>query len=87
MNEIHEKLAVWARLSKECDQMKSRLLSAGPADGEKLDKSSIAAEFLALQARTQAAFKDASDAIRCNERARPAGNSLHRGGQPMALGG
>lgn len=87
MNEIHEKLAVWARLSKECEQMKSRLLSADPAGGAQLDKRAIEAEFLALQARTAAAFKDASEAIRCNERARLAGNSLRRGGQQLALGG
>jgi hypothetical protein len=82
MNEIHEKLAVWARLSKECEQLRSRL--AG--EQAQLDSNPIAAEFVALQARTDAAFKDASEAIRRTESARqPMANSSRT--QAFALGG
>lgn len=82
MKEIHEKLAVWARLSKECEQLRSRL--AG--EQAQLDTNPIAAEFAVLQARTDAAFRDASEAIRRTESARqPTANNSR--GQAIAFGG
>jgi hypothetical protein len=66
MKEIHEKLAVWARLSKECEQLRSRL----SGERAQLDSNPMAEEFVALQARTDAAFKDVSEAIRRTESAR-----------------
>jgi hypothetical protein len=76
MKEIHDKLAVWARLYRQCEQMKSRLDSTQAPP----DAASIEAEYRALKARTEAAFKDASAAIRSVDRAaRPAGNGMRPG--------
>jgi hypothetical protein len=80
MKDIHEKLAVWSRLSRECEQLRSRLLR-----DQQLDANPLAAEFAVLQARTDAAFKDVSEAIKRAERARPAADSS-RHGQALAMG-
>jgi hypothetical protein len=80
MKDVHEKLAVWARLSKECEQLKARL-SREPA---KRDAHSMA-EYETLQARTRDAFKDASEAIKSTERSGPPAGNLRS--RQMALGG
>jgi capsule polysaccharide export protein KpsE/RkpR len=65
MKEIHEKLDVWSRLYRQCEQMKARLdCGQSPSDA-----ASIEAEYRALKARTEAAFKDASAAINSVDRA------------------
>jgi hypothetical protein len=72
MKEIHEKLAVWSRLYRQCEQMKSRLDSVQAPP----DAALIEAEYRALKARTEAAFKDASAAI----------NSIDRAARPVSQG-
>jgi hypothetical protein len=76
MNEIHEKLALWSALYKQCEQLRSRLDCTQPPP----DAGSIETEYRALKARTEAAFKDASAAINSVDRAARSaiGNGMRR---------
>jgi len=58
MKEIHEKLALWSTLSKQWQLAQARLASSRSVDRH------AQAEMLELKAKTDAAFKDAQDAIR-----------------------
>lgn len=70
MTEIHNKLSIWAKLYKQCEQMELRLRSSELLEGDAAapDPSALRAEYLALKARTEAAFKEASEALKTSER-------------------
>jgi hypothetical protein len=63
MKEIHEILAAWANLSRQCKLMESNLLSMRLTQPQ-ADTSAMEAEFQNLKSKTQAAFRAASEAIR-----------------------
>ena len=63
---IQQKLLVWGELYKQCEQLEQRLRSATSRDHDQSgpDSAAIQAELTVLRARTAAAFKDASDALK-----------------------
>lgn len=63
MKEIHDVLAAWASLSRQCKLMESNLLSLKSAQPQ-ADTSAMEAEVQNLKQKTQIAFKAASEAIR-----------------------
>lgn len=68
MKEIQDKLSIWGRLYKECEQLELQLRSA--QSGDKCsgpDRAVLEAELKALKARTDAAFKEASEALKKKE--------------------
>lgn len=70
MTEIQKKLSIWARLYKQCEQMELRLRSSELLEGDAsaAEPSALRAEYLALKAQTDAAFKEASEALKSSER-------------------
>ena len=77
MKDIQDKLTVWGQLYKQCEQLELHLRSAKSMDLDKggPDMAAIEAELKALKARTDAAFKAASEALRRREsRSRPPGD-------------
>ena len=63
---IQQKLLVWGELYKQCEQLELHLRSAISKDHDKggADPVAIQAELTVLKARTAAAFKDASEALK-----------------------
>jgi hypothetical protein len=75
--EIQDKLSIWGRLYKQCQQLESLLRSTMSRHPDKSgpDPATIEAELKALKAQTDAAFKDASEALKRKEaKAKPAGD-------------
>jgi hypothetical protein len=67
VNQIHEKLSVWAKLQKQWEVMDQRLRSKKTRPATSLGEDScpypIEAELRALRTRVDAAFNDASRAL------------------------
>lgn len=70
MTEIQKKLSIWAKLYKQCEQMELRLRSSELLEGDATAPapSALRAEYLALKAQTDTAFKEASEALKTSER-------------------
>lgn len=70
MTEVQNKLSVWAKLYKQCEEMESRLRSSKVREGDELAPHEIKlrTEYLDLKARTDAAFREASEALKASER-------------------
>lgn len=74
MKEIQQCLSVWTELYKECQKMEPLVRAARELHSQKQGPEliEIEAEFKALQARTDAAFQAASEALKKVPKGNPA---------------
>jgi hypothetical protein len=80
MNQMHEKLSVWARLHKQLAEMESgwRSTSTQAIHGMGADLSAMEVELKALRAKVDTAFNIASAAIHDQSRMRREGPTVAR---------
>jgi hypothetical protein len=66
---IQQKLLLWGQLHKQCEQLELHLRSATSENGATSgpDPATLQAELKVLKGRTDAAFKDASEALKCSQ--------------------
>jgi len=65
MTMVYEKLAAWARLHRQCEQMRQELHAISTRGGEDTAAGNPRrAEYLALRARADAALQEASELLK-----------------------
>jgi hypothetical protein len=76
---IQQKLLVWGQLYKQCEQLEQHLRSATSKDRDESGPypAAIQAELKVLKAQTQAAFKDASEALEWSKTQTPKSPASH----------
>ncbi len=83
MTMVYEKLAAWARLHRECEQMRDELrVIRTRGDGLIGDADLRQADYLALRARADAALHEASELLKARHasaRANPDADGLRAG--------
>lgn len=68
MTMVYEKLAAWARLHRECEQMRDELRAIRTrGDGLTGDANSRQADYLALRAKADAALHEASELLKARQ--------------------